>query len=75
MVHVLAVGARVGEAFQALGTLKGLFATVQPFVFGEVVFVFERLRTFDAFVGTLTWNARENENFTTFSFLVQHFST
>lgn len=33
MIHVLAVGARVREALEALGALEGLFAAVQSLMF------------------------------------------
>jgi len=33
MIHVLAIGAGVREALEALGALEGLFAAVQPLVF------------------------------------------
>lgn len=54
VVHVLTVRAGMGEALQALGTLEGLFAAVQAFVLGQVVFVLERLRTLLALVRSLS---------------------
>lgn len=53
VVHVLAVRTGVGESLQTLAALERLLAAVQPLVFRQVVLVFERLRTFDALVGTL----------------------
>lgn len=60
MVHVLAVRARVGEPLQALATLEGLLAAVQALVLRQVVLVLERLRTLEAFVGTLACQGEEN---------------
>lgn len=54
MVHVLAIAARVGEAFQALGALEGLLPRVQTLVLRQVVLVLERLGTVHALIGTLT---------------------
>lgn len=54
VVHVLAVRSGVRETFQAFAALKWLLAAVQTLVFSQMVFVFERFRTFEAFVGTLT---------------------
>ena len=45
VVHVLTVGARVAEPLAALLALEGLLPGVQALVFGQVVFVLERLRT------------------------------
>lgn len=56
VVHVLAVGARVREAFEALTALERLLAAVQPFVFGQVVLVLERFGALVAFVRPLTLN-------------------
>lgn len=53
MIHVLAIGAGVREALEALGALKGLFATVQPFMFSQMVLVLERSGTLHAFVRPL----------------------
>ena len=41
MVHVLAVRAGVREPFATFIALEWLFAAVQAFVLGQVVFVFE----------------------------------
>lgn len=54
MVHVLAVGAGVGELLEALAALEGLLAGVQALVLREVVLVLERLRALHALVGPLT---------------------
>lgn len=56
MIHVLAVGAGVGEALEALGALEGLFAAVQPLVFSQMMLVLERSWTLHTFVGPLPWN-------------------
>lgn len=56
MVHVLAVGARVREAFETLLALERLFAAVQPFVLGQVVLMFECFWTHVTLVRTLTCN-------------------
>ena len=53
VVDVLAVGAGVGEALEALGALEGLLAGVEPAVLGEVVLVLERLVAVRALVRTL----------------------
>ena len=53
MVDVLAVGAGVREALQALGALERLLAGVQPLVLGQVVLVLERLVAVGALVGAL----------------------
>ena len=45
MVHVLAVGAGVGEPLQTLLALERLFAAMQPLVFGQVVLVLEGVQT------------------------------
>lgn len=50
---MLAVGAGVREALEALGALERLFATVQPFVFSQVMLVLERLRALLALVRPL----------------------
>lgn len=44
MVHVLAVGAGVGEALEALGALEGLLAAVQSLVFRQVMLVLKCFR-------------------------------
>lgn len=54
MVHVLAVAARVGEAFQALDALEGLLAAMQALVLRQVVLVLEGLGAVHALVGSLT---------------------
>lgn len=54
VVHVLAIGARMRKALEALGTLEGLFATVQAFVLSQVMLVLERLRALLALVGPLS---------------------
>lgn len=56
MIHVLAIGAGVREALEALGTLEGLFAAVQSFVFSQMMLVLERSWTLQTFVGPLPWN-------------------
>lgn len=53
MIHVLAIGAGVREALEALGALEGLFAAVQPFVFSQMMLVLERSWTLRTFVGPL----------------------
>lgn len=53
MIHVLAVGAGVREALEALGALKGLFAAVQSLVFGQMMLMFERPWALHAFVRPL----------------------
>lgn len=53
MVHVLAVGARVGKALEALLALERLLAAVQPLVFRQVVLVFEGLLADVALVWSL----------------------
>ena len=53
VVDVLAVGAGVGEALEALGALEGLLAGVEPAVLGEVVLVLERLVAVRALVRPL----------------------
>lgn len=53
MIHVLAVGAGVREALEALGALEGLFAAVQSLVFGQMVLVLERPWALHAFVRPL----------------------
>lgn len=53
MVHVLAIGAGVREALEALGALEGLFAAVQPFMFSQMMLVLERSGTLHAFVRPL----------------------
>ena len=52
MVNVLAVGPRMGESFVTLGTLERFFSAVEPFVFRQVVFVFESLVAVRTFVRT-----------------------
>ena len=61
MVDVLAVGARVREALEALGALEGLLARVEPAVLGEVVLVLEGLVAVGALVRPLVckWNRAE----------------
>ena len=59
MVDVLAVGAGVGEALEALGALEGLLAGVEPAVLGEVVLVLEGLVAVGALVRPLIWNYNE----------------
>ena len=59
MVDVLAVGAGVGEALEALGALEGLLAGVEPAVLGEVVLVLEGLVAVRALVRTLIWKYRK----------------
>ena len=53
MIHVLAVGAGVREALEALGALKGLFAAMQSLVFGQMMLMFERPWALHAFVRPL----------------------
>lgn len=53
MIHVLAVGAGVREALEALGALEGLFAAVQPLVFSQMMLVLERSWTLHTFVRPL----------------------
>lgn len=53
VVHVLAVGAGVREALEALGALEGLFAAVQPLVFSQMMLVLERSWTLHAFIWPL----------------------
>lgn len=55
MIHVLAIGAGVREALEALGALEGLFAAVQPLVFSQMMLVLERSWTLHAFVRPLPW--------------------
>ena len=56
MIHVLAVGARVREAFQTFLALKRLLSAVQALVLCQVVLVFERFWAHVALVRTLTCN-------------------
>lgn len=56
MRHVLTVGARMAEPFEALLALKRLLARVKPFVLGQMVFVFEGLVAKVAFMRPLTCN-------------------
>ena len=58
MVNVLAVGPRVGESFVTLGTLERFFSAVEPFVFRQVVFVFESLVAVRTFVRTQIWKLK-----------------
>lgn len=53
MIHVLAVGARVREALEALGALEGFFAAVQSLMFGQMMLVLERPWALYAFVRPL----------------------
>ena len=55
MVHMLAVRAGVRKAFEALGTLERFFATVQAFVFSQMMLVLERLWALLAFVRPLSY--------------------
>lgn len=50
MIFMLAVRTRMRKSFQTFFTLKWFFTTVQSFVFGEMVFMFESLRTDIAFM-------------------------
>ena len=59
MVDVLAVGAGVREALEALGALKRLLARVQPLVLRQVVLVLERLVAVGALVRSLVWKQCE----------------
>lgn len=54
VVHMLTVGAGVGEAFETFATLEGFLPAVKTLVFGEVMFVLEGFGTVDTFVGALT---------------------
>ena len=54
MVHVLAVGARVREAFQTLLALERLLSAVQPLMLRQVVLVFESFRAHVTLVRPLT---------------------
>lgn len=54
MVHVLAVGAGVREAFEAFAALEGFFSRVQSLVFSQMVLMFEGFWAFLAFVWALT---------------------
>lgn len=54
MVHVLAVGARVGKAFETLLALERLLSAVQSLVLRQVVLVFECLGTHVTLVRALT---------------------
>lgn len=58
VVHVLAVGSRMGEALKAFGTLEGFFTAVQSFVLGQMVLVLERLGAVNALVRTLAWKQK-----------------
>ena len=53
MVDVLAVGPRVGEPLETLGTLERFFPGVEPAVFGQMVLVLESLVAVAALVGPL----------------------
>ncbi|KYN05561.1 hypothetical protein ALC62_03479 [Cyphomyrmex costatus] len=55
MIHVLAIGAGVREALEALGALEGLFAAVQPLVFSQMMLVLERSWTLHTFIKTRSW--------------------
>lgn len=54
MVHVLAVGTRVGEALQTFETLEGLFSAVETFVLRQMVLVLEGLGALVTLVWSLT---------------------
>lgn len=54
VVHVLAVGAGVGELLEALEALERFLAGVQALVLRQVVLVLERLRAHLALVWPLT---------------------
>jgi hypothetical protein len=54
VVHVLTVGARVGELLEALAALERLLAGVQPLVLRQVVLVLEGLWALHALVRPLT---------------------
>lgn len=54
VVHVLAVGAGVGELLEALEALEGLLAGVQSLVLRQVVLMLESLWAHLAFVRSLT---------------------
>lgn len=56
MVHVLAVGAGVGEALEALGALEGLLAAVQSLVFRQVMLVLKCFRALLTLVRPLPCN-------------------
>lgn len=56
MVHMLTVGAGVGELLEALTALEGFFSGVEPLVFGEMMLVLERFRALDALVWSLSCN-------------------
>jgi hypothetical protein len=58
MVHVLAVGAGVGEPLQTLLALERLFAAMQSLVFRQVVLVLEGFRAHVALVRALTCNKK-----------------
>ncbi len=60
MVHVLRVGARVGEALAALVALVRLLPRMEPHVFNQVVFVFEGLAADATLMGSLPCREREN---------------
>lgn len=55
VVHVLAVGAGMGELLEALEALEGFLAGVEALVLGQVVLVLERLWAHFALVGPLTY--------------------
>ena len=52
MVYVLGVGTTVGEPLVALGTLEWLLSAVKSLVLRQMMFVFESLVTFSAFMWT-----------------------
>ena len=54
VVHVLGVGARVGEALPALVALVGLLPGVQAHVLDQVMLVFKRLFADATLVGPFT---------------------
>ena len=54
MIHVLTVGARMGEALETLLALERLLAAVQALVLRQVVLVLESFGAHVALVGPLT---------------------
>lgn len=62
VIHVLTVGARMGESLETLGTLEGLLATVESLVLRQMVLVLEGLRTLGTLVRSLTCNIRKTED-------------
>lgn len=63
MVHVLGVGAGVGEPFPTLVTLVRFLPRVEPHVFNQVVFVFESLAADATFVRSFSCKERKCAKF------------